>query len=83
MLLFPLCKGVIVALGALQADAEEESGRGGAEVLRLQLLAEVVRRSDALSVMRQGAKSERGMLMAARDRKDSRRSSDEIRGKTS
>ncbi len=51
--------------------------------VKAEVLAEVVRRSNALSVMQRGAKSERGLLMAARDRKDSGRSSDETRGKTS
>src|SRR5262249_26150942 len=51
--------------------------------VKVDVLAEIVRRSDALSVIRQGAKSERGLLMAAQDRKDSSRSSDETRGKTS
>ncbi len=51
--------------------------------VKIDVLAEAVRRSDALSSMRRGAKNERGLLMAARDRQDGGLDTDGTKGKSS
>jgi hypothetical protein len=48
-----------------RADVEQIAARFG---VRPDVLAEAVRRSDALAALRQGAPSQQGTLMAARDR---------------
>src|SRR5207249_6175663 len=47
LLLLPVGERVVVTLGTLQADAEEQPGRRRPEVLRLQLLAQVEGRGTA------------------------------------
>lgn len=61
-------------------DVEQITSRFG---LKSTVLAEVVRRSDALSALRRGKTSETGLLMAARDRSHSLSKSKDTKGNCS
>jgi len=61
-------------------DVEQITSRFG---LKSTVLAEVVRRSDALSALRRGKASEEGLLMAARDRSHSLSKSKDTKGNCS
>ncbi|HLH22129.1 MAG TPA: hypothetical protein VK066_06380 [Chloroflexota bacterium] len=53
--------------GQLRRDVEQIAARFG---VRADVLAEAVRRSNALAALRRAGEPERGTLMAARDRED-------------
>ena len=46
LLALPVGEGMVVALGTLDADAEEDAGGAGGQVLRLEFLGEVERQRD-------------------------------------
>jgi hypothetical protein len=51
--------------------------------IKIEILAEAIRRSDTLSAMRKGEIDEEGILMAARDRQHSSPKSKDTKGKSS
>lgn len=66
--------------GQFRRDVEQIGARFG---VRADVLAEAVRRADALAALRQAAAAERGTLMAARDREAESDSADNPSGDSS